>query len=60
MTDKIKKELEKIAMEVSYVIKDRGGLDERRCGEDFFEISVWEINDMLEKAYELGKKTGGK
>ena len=50
MTDKIKKELEKIAMEVSYVIKDRGGLDERRCGEDFFEISVWEINDMLEKA----------
>lgn len=57
MTDKMKKELEKIAMEVSYTINDRGGLDERHCGEDFFEMSVWEIEEMLEKAYELGKST---
>lgn len=56
MTKATKKKLEKIAMDACWVIEDRGGLDEHGCdSEDFIEISVWSIQAMLEKAYELGK-----
>lgn len=56
MTKATKKKLEKIAMDACWVIKDRGGLDEHGCdSEDFIETSVWSIQAMLEKAYELGK-----
>ena len=56
MTKATKSKLEKIAMDACYAVRDRGGLDERGCdSEDFIETSVWSIQAMLERAYELGK-----
>ncbi len=56
MNEKIKKALEKIAMEESYAIEVRGGLDARdNDDDDFKEVSVWSLQRMLERAYELGK-----
>lgn len=56
MNKKIKKALEKIAMEESYAIEVRGGLDTRdNDDEDFKEVSVWSLQRMLERAYELGR-----
>lgn len=58
MNKKIKKALEKIAMEESYSIEVRGGLDARDNDEDDFkEISVTALQRMLERAYELGKSS---
>ena len=58
MTKKIKKALEKIAMEESYSIEVRDGLDTRdNDEEDFKEISVSALQRMLERAYELGKNS---
>ena len=58
MNKKITKELEKIAMEESYAIEARGGLDTRNNdAEDFKEISVYALQRMLERAYELGKNS---
>ena len=51
----IDKKLEQIAMDADYTLEKRGGLDTRRNdGEDFVELSVWGIREMLRKAYELG------
>lgn len=56
MNDEIKKELEKIAMQESYTIRMRGGLDAHDNDyDDYKEISVWSLQTMLERAYELGK-----
>lgn len=56
MNENIKKALEQIAIEESCTIEDRGGLDTRNIdSEDFVEIAVWTIRDMLKRAYELGK-----
>lgn len=56
MNEQIKKALEQIAMEESYTLEERGGLDTRNTdSEDFVEIAVWTIRDMLKRAYELGK-----
>ena len=56
MNENIKKALEQIAKEECYSIEARGGLDTRNCdSEDFFEVGVWSIRKMLERAYELGK-----
>ena len=50
------KKLEQIAMDADYVLEQRGGLDTRNNdSEDFPEVSVWGIREMLRKAYELGK-----
>lgn len=50
------KKLEQIAMAADYVLEQRGGLDTRNNdSEDFPEVSVWGIREMLRKAYELGK-----
>jgi hypothetical protein len=50
------KKLEQIAMKADYALEQRGGLDTRRnVTEDFIELSVWGIREMLRKAYELGK-----
>ena len=50
------KKLEQIAMKADYVLEQRGGLDTRNNdSEDFIELSVWGIREMLRKAYELGK-----
>lgn len=58
MNKNIEKALEKIAMEESYAIEARGGLDERWNDEDDFkEISVTSLQRMLERAYELGKNS---
>ncbi|MCM1226012.1 MAG: hypothetical protein NC320_01130 [Clostridium sp.] len=58
MNEKIKKALERIAMEESYTIEVRGGLDEHgNDGDDFKEISVTALQRMLERAYELGKNS---
>lgn len=56
MNENIKKALEQIAKEECYSIEARGGLDTRNNdSEDFFEVGVWSIRRMLERAYELGK-----
>lgn len=58
MNKNIEKALEKIAMEESYAIEVRGGLDSRNNDdEDFKEISVSALQRMLERAYELGKNS---
>jgi hypothetical protein len=50
------KKLEQIAMDADFALEQRGGLDTRRNDtEDFIELSVWGIREMLRKAYELGK-----
>ena len=55
------KKLEKIAMDASYVLNERGGLDTRHNdADDFPEVPVWAIQEMLEKAYELGKAEAAK
>jgi hypothetical protein len=52
----IDKKLEQAAMDADFTIEQRGGLDTRRNdGEDFIELSVWGIREMLRRAYELGK-----
>ena len=56
MNKNTEKALEQIAMEESYSIEARGGLDSRNSdSEDFTEISVDAIRRMLKRAYELGK-----
>ena len=53
--------LEQIAMTYSIEIMERGGLDTRdNDREDFPEISIWGIREMLEKAYQLGLEDGAK
>ena len=50
------KKLEQIAMDADFALEQRCGLETRRNdGEDFIELSVWGIREMLRKAYELGK-----
>ena len=50
------KKLEQIAMDADFALELRSGLDTRRNDtEDFIELSVWGIREMLRKAYELGK-----
>ena len=57
MSKTLQKKLERIAMDASYAIEVRGGLDTRNNdSEDFIETSVSAILTMLEKAYELGKQ----
>lgn len=54
-------ELEKIAMNASYTLNERGGIDIRnRDREDFPEIEIESIQIMLEEAYRLGLKDGKK
>ena len=61
LTKEQKKKLEDIAMAYSIEIQERGGLDERHNDrEDFPEISIWGIKDMLEAAYKAGLEDGGK
>lgn len=56
MNKEIKKALERIAMEESYAIEVRGGLEAHdNDDDDYKEISVWALQKMLERAYELGK-----
>ena len=53
---KTAKALEKIAMSASYSLEYRGGIDERNNdSEDFPEISIRALQEMLEQAYLLGR-----
>lgn len=53
---KVEKKLFKIAMKRCYSIKFRGDLELRyNDSEDFIELSVNEIKDIMKQAYELGK-----
>lgn len=48
--------LYKIASKHNDAIKQRGDLERRWSdSEDFIELSVWSIEEMLKEAYELGK-----
>ena len=61
MNKKLQKQLEQIAMENSYGVEQRGDLETRNSDEeDFLDISVWSLKEMLKQAYELGKKDGQK
>lgn len=53
----MKKELLEIAKENSFAVYQRGDLERRGSDqEDFIELSVWSLKDMLEEAYRLGKE----
>lgn len=53
------KALEQIAMNESYALECRGGLEDRyNDEEDFEDMSICSIRAMLEKAYLLGLKNG--
>ena len=49
------KQLLNIAKELSYTVEMRGDLESRmNDGEDFIDIAVWTLQEMLERAYQLG------
>ena len=49
------KQLLNIAKDLSYTVEMRGDLDSRMNDEeDFIDISVWALQEMLERAYQLG------
>ena len=51
------KALLEIAKKHSYAIEERGDLEKRNNdSEDFLEVSVWSLKEMLKEAYELGKQ----
>ena len=53
--------LEQIAMSACYTLEARGGIEGRNNDEeDFPEVSVNAIQEMLEKAYLLGKADADK
>ena len=61
ISKKTLKRLEQIALEASYSLEERGGIEARNNDtEDFPEISILAIQAMLEKAYLLGKADGMK
>ena len=65
MAKKIGKKLEKQFAEIAFrnicSIEDRGDLEVHNSDdEDFFEVSIWSLKDILMEAYELGLKEGKK
>lgn len=57
MTKATKKKLLEIAKQASASIEMRGDLERRWSdSEDFIEVAVWSIEEMLIVAYELGKR----
>jgi len=57
INEKRDKALLKIAKKHSYEIEERGDLEKRNTdSEDFLEVSVWSLKEMLKEAYELGKQ----
>ena len=61
MNKKIQKQLEQIAIANSYAVEERGDLETRNSDrEDFLDISVWGLREMLKQAYELGKQEASK
>ena len=61
LTKEQEKKLEQIAMAYSIEIMERGGLDTKNNDrEDFPEISIWSIRDILKEAYKAGLEDGKK
>lgn len=55
------RKLEKIAMDADFGIYKRGGIEARyNDEEDFPDVSILAIQEMLEQAYRLGRADGGK
>lgn len=55
------KKIEKMAIKECWMIEERGGLDTRNNDhDDFIDMAVWTIKDLMIKAYELGKAEGSK
>ena len=55
MKKNIIEQLDQIAMQASYAIEARGNLETTgNDGEDFIEVPVWALREMLWKAYERG------
>lgn len=52
--------LEKIAAEHLVGAQERGDLQTRHSGDDFFEVAVWELRAALKAAYDAGMKAGRK
>ena len=57
MDTKTEKALEQIAMEESFMLAERGGLDFRGIDNDLAEVSIMTLRMMLARAYELGRKS---
>lgn len=56
ISKKVEKQLLEIAKRNSATIEERGSLERRYSdSEDFLDIAVWSIQQMLEEAYELGR-----
>lgn len=51
-------QLLEIAKKNSYAVENRGDLEKRNNdSEDFLDISVWSLKEMLREAYGLGKQS---
>lgn len=56
INDRRNQALLEIAKKHSCAIEERGDLEKRNNdSEDFLELSVWSLKEMLKEAYELGK-----
>ena len=57
LNDEVMTRLEKIAMECAYCLEERGDIKGRGGdSEDFMDMSVYSIQKMLAKAYEMGRR----
>lgn len=53
------KRLLEIAKRNSHAVRGRGNLEARYSdSEDFIDVSVWSLQDMLKEAYRLGLSDG--
>lgn len=53
------KRLLEIAKRNSHAVRGRGDLEARYSdSEDFIDVSVWSLQDILEEAYRLGLSDG--
>ena len=57
MDTKTEKALERIAMEESLVLAERGGLDFRGIDNELAEVSIMTLRMMLARAYEQGRNS---
>ena len=58
MPKAVRDELERIAMKEDYALEVRGGIDGRNNDEeDFPELSIVALQEMLARAYMLGKNS---
>ena len=57
INEKRDKALLEIAKKNSCAIEERGDFEKRNNdSEDFLEVSVWSLKEMLKEAYEIGKQ----